>query len=192
MDRLQLLKIGNVKFCGNINSLSRELQFLQWHDCPFDSFPSDFAPAKLVELHLHSSRIIHLWRGEKGWSMLRQINLSGTQHLISTPDFSEVPDFEMLVLQDCTSLVDIHPSLGFLKKLHQLNMRNCMSVESLPSFNRNWDWSVEPPFGCFFYGNEISKGKWFQNFNEGSTAEIQLPLNLFDNATWLGIAVCAF
>ncbi|XP_062009366.1 disease resistance protein RUN1-like [Rosa rugosa] len=134
MDRLRLLKIRNVKFSRNIRYLSNELQYLEWHECPLDSFPSDFQPEKLVEVHMHFSRIKQLWKGKKGWSMLRLINLSGSPYLRSTPDFTEVPDLENLVLQDCTSLVEIHPSLGFLKKLVSLNMRNCKSIKSIPPF----------------------------------------------------------
>ncbi|XP_062027383.1 TMV resistance protein N-like [Rosa rugosa] len=134
MDRLRLLKIWNLKCTGNIRYLSNELQYLEWHECPLVSFPSDFQPDKLVEVHLYFSRIEQLWRGKKGWSMLRLINLSGSQHLMSTPDFTEVPDLEKLVLQDCTRLVEIHPSIGFLTKLISLNMRNCKSIESIPPF----------------------------------------------------------
>nr|XP_004310272.2 PREDICTED: TMV resistance protein N-like isoform X2 [Fragaria vesca subsp. vesca] len=132
MDELRLLKIWNVKFSGNINYLSNELQYLEWHDCHLDSFPSNFQPDKLVEVHMHFSRIKQLWRGKQGWSMLRSICLNGSRYLISTPDFTEVPNLEVLALQDCTSLVEIHPSLGFLKKLIFLNMGNCKSIESLP------------------------------------------------------------
>ncbi|KAM5575900.1 TMV resistance protein N [Rosa sericea] len=134
MDRLRLLKIWNVKFSGSIKYLSKKLQFLEWDECPLDSFPSDFQPDYLVELHMHSSRIKQLWRGQRGWRMLRLIDMSGAQYLMSTPDFTEVPVLESLVLQYCTSLVEVHPSLGFLKKLRYLDMTNCKSIESLPPF----------------------------------------------------------
>ncbi|XP_050378973.1 TMV resistance protein N-like [Argentina anserina] len=132
MDRLRLLKIWNVKVSKNIRYLSKKLQYLEWGECPLDSFPSDFQPDYLVELHMHSSCIKELWRGQRGWRMLRLIDMSGSQYLMSTPDFTEVPDLETLVLQDCTSLVEVHPSLGFLKKLICLDMRNCSSVERIP------------------------------------------------------------
>ncbi|XP_062025777.1 TMV resistance protein N-like [Rosa rugosa] len=134
MDRLRLLKIWNVKFSGNITYLSNELHYLDWHGCPLDSFPSDFQPDKLVELHLCISSIKQLWRGKKGWSMLRHLDLSVSQYLMSTPDFTEVPDLETLVLTLCTSLREVHPSLGFLKKLVTLNMTCCLSIESIPPF----------------------------------------------------------
>lgn len=64
--------------------------------------------------------------------MLQFIDLSGSKYLIKTPNFSEAPNIETLVLQDCTRLVEVHPSIGVLKKLILLNMRNCKCVESLP------------------------------------------------------------
>ncbi|KAL6184833.1 hypothetical protein ACLB2K_046233 [Fragaria x ananassa] len=134
MDRLRLLKIWNLKSSGNINYLSNELQYLEWHKCPLDSFPSDFQPEKLVEVRMYHSRIKQLWRGKQGWSMLRHLDLSGSPFLMSTPDFTQVPDLEVLVLQHCTSLGEVHPSLGFLKKLSFLDMKNCKSIESLPPF----------------------------------------------------------
>ncbi|KAK9930657.1 hypothetical protein M0R45_027688 [Rubus argutus] len=136
MDRLRLLNIWGVKFSGNIKYLSNELQYLEWLECPLDSFPSDFQPDNLVELHMPLSRIKQLWRGEKGWGMLRHIDMTGSEYLISTPDFTEVPFLENLVLDACTNLVEVHPSLGFLKKLKSLNMRLCISVESMPPFTR--------------------------------------------------------
>ncbi|KAM5575899.1 TMV resistance protein N-like [Rosa sericea] len=134
MDRLRLLKILNLKCTENIRYLSNELQYLEWDECPLDSFPLDFQPDKLVELHMYLSRIKQLWRGKKGCSMLRLINLWGSQYLMSTPDFTEVPELEVLVLRNCSSLVEVHPSLGFLKKLRCLDMTNCKSIESLPPF----------------------------------------------------------
>ncbi|XP_050378578.1 TMV resistance protein N-like [Argentina anserina] len=134
MDRLRLLQIWNVNFSGNIKHLSNELQYLEWHDCPLDSFPSDFQPEKLVEVHMPFSLIKQLWGGKKGWSLLRHLDLSDSYYLMSTPDFTEVPDLEKLELQYCTSLKEVHPSLGSLKKLISLNMENCESIESLPPF----------------------------------------------------------
>ncbi|XP_050135380.1 TMV resistance protein N-like [Malus sylvestris] len=134
MCKLRLLKISNVFFSGSIKYLSNELQLLEWHAFPFSSLPSNFQSDKLVELHMHSSLIKQLWRGNKRWSMLKSIDLSDSLYLIATPNFIEVPNLEKLVLQGCTRLVEVHPSLGLLKNLILLNMRNCKSIESLPPF----------------------------------------------------------
>lgn len=65
MDKLRLLKIWKVKFSGDIKYLSNELRFIEWHECPLRSLPSNFQADKLGELYLYSSRIEQLWSGEK-------------------------------------------------------------------------------------------------------------------------------
>lgn len=70
MENLRLLKIWNGNFHGNIEYLSNELQFLEWHERPLNSLPSDFESDKLVELNLYSSRIEQLWEGEKVRSLI--------------------------------------------------------------------------------------------------------------------------
>ncbi|XP_021814701.1 TMV resistance protein N-like isoform X2 [Prunus avium] len=134
MSNLRLLRICNVASPRSIEYLSNELQLLEWHACPLDSLPSNFQSDKLVELKMHSSRVKQLWNGNESWSMLKCINLSDSQYLIKTPNFTKAPNIEMLVLQGCSRLVDVHPSMGILKQLILLNMRNCKSVKTLPSF----------------------------------------------------------
>ncbi|KAL6315581.1 hypothetical protein AAG906_000887 [Vitis piasezkii] len=37
-----------------------------------------------------------------------------------------------LILQGCTSLLEVHPSIGELEKLHLLDLKDCKSLESVP------------------------------------------------------------
>ncbi|ONH89631.1 hypothetical protein PRUPE_8G005600 [Prunus persica] len=134
MKNLRLLKIWNGDFFGKAKYLSNQLALLEWHECPLNCLPSEFESDKLVELKMHSSRIKQLWTGVKHWSRLTFIDMSDSEYLIKTPDFTGVPNLEILVLQGCTRLVEVHPSIGDLKKLILLNMRNCKCVESLPPF----------------------------------------------------------
>ncbi|KAB2623842.1 TMV resistance protein N-like [Pyrus ussuriensis x Pyrus communis] len=134
MKKLKYLKIWNGNFSGNTKYLSNELALLEWHECPLNSLPSGFESDKLVELKIHSSCIKQLWTGEKCWSRLTFIDMSDSQYLIKTPDFTGVPNLEILVLQGCARLVEVHPTIGGLRNLISLNMRNCKSVESLPPF----------------------------------------------------------
>ena len=64
--------------------------------------------------------------------MLKHIDLSYSKDFIMIPDVTEVPNLEMLILKDCTSLSKIHTSLGYLKKLISLNLYGCVCLESLP------------------------------------------------------------
>ncbi|ONH89628.1 hypothetical protein PRUPE_8G005400 [Prunus persica] len=134
MSNLRLLRICNVASPGSIEYLSNELQLLEWHACPLNYLPSKFQSDKLVELKMHLSRVKQLWNGNESWSMLKCIDLSDSQYLIKTPNFTRAPNIEMLVLQGCSRLVDVHPSMGILKQLILLNMRNCKSVKTLPPF----------------------------------------------------------
>ena len=65
--------------------------------------------------------------------MLEFIELSYSQHLIKTPDFSEAPKLRRMILEDCTSLVKVHPSSGALKYLTVLNLTGCKNLKSFLS-----------------------------------------------------------
>ncbi|KAF3432455.1 hypothetical protein FNV43_RR27195 [Rhamnella rubrinervis] len=64
---------------------------------------------------------------------LRFINLSNSHNLIRTPDFTGVPNLERLVLESCTNLLEVHPSISSLKRLTLLNLKYCFRLRSLPS-----------------------------------------------------------
>ena len=64
---------------------------------------------------------------------LELVDVSYSQYLKRTPDFSRATNLEVLVLKGCTNLLEIHPSLGYLCKLILLNLENCINLEHLPS-----------------------------------------------------------
>ena len=64
------------------------------------------------------------------------MDVSHSQYLTSTPDFSRATNLEVLVLEGCTNLLEIDPSLGYLSKLIRLNLKNCINIEHLPSIRR--------------------------------------------------------
>ena len=51
--------------------------------------------------------------------------MTASLFLIITPDFTEVPNLEKLVLERCVNLHKFHPSIGILKKLIHLNLKGC-------------------------------------------------------------------
>ncbi|KAB2059675.1 hypothetical protein ES319_A11G322700v1, partial [Gossypium barbadense] len=79
------------------------------------SLPLTFQPDNLVVLLLPYSRIQQLWKGDR------------------TPDFTTAQYLKVLIMEGCTRLVDVHPSLGLLKILKLLNLRECKSLKSLPT-----------------------------------------------------------
>ena len=52
--------------------------------------------------------------------------------MIETPEFSGFPNLKKLILQGCTRLSKIHPSVGNLKWLIQLDLYGCKCLKSLP------------------------------------------------------------
>ncbi|XP_030934994.1 TMV resistance protein N-like isoform X2 [Quercus lobata] len=63
MKKLRMLKIHGVLLPNHLNYLSNEICIIEWHGCPLNSMPTNFQPNKLVELKMHCSAIIQLWKG---------------------------------------------------------------------------------------------------------------------------------
>ena len=53
-------------------------------------------------------------------------------NLIITPNFTGVPNLEKLVLERCKNLQELDASIGVLKKLILLNLRQCEKLHCLP------------------------------------------------------------
>ena len=65
MTDLRVLKLNNVHLCEEIEYLSDQLRFLNWHGYPLKTLPSNFNPTNLLELELPNSSIHHLWTTSK-------------------------------------------------------------------------------------------------------------------------------
>ncbi|KAL2331600.1 hypothetical protein Fmac_019181 [Flemingia macrophylla] len=128
MKNLRLLILYHKAFSGSLNFLSHKLRYLLWHDYPFDSLPSNFIAIDMVELNMPNSNLKHLWEDCKNFSNLKRVDLSNSKYLIKTPDFSGMPKLERLDLSGCTSLTQVHPSIGLLEKLAFLSLRNCSNL----------------------------------------------------------------
>ena len=61
------------------------------------------------------------------------MELSHSRFLETTPDLSRATNLERLVLESCTSLHTVDPSLGGLKNLSFLSLKNCKSLRDFPS-----------------------------------------------------------
>ena len=58
--------------------------------------------------------------------------MAGSSDLIIAPNFDGVPNLEELVLARCSNLCELHPSIGKLKKLEFLDLKECQELTSLP------------------------------------------------------------
>ncbi|KAG5227069.1 TMV resistance protein [Salix suchowensis] len=132
MSKLRLLKINNVLLSKGPQDLSNKLRFLEWHFYPSKSLPTGVQVDELVELHMPNSSIEQLWYGHKMAVNLEIIDLSNSLSLVKAPDFTSIPNLKRLILEGCTSLCEVHSSLGHHKKLQYVNLVNCRSIETLP------------------------------------------------------------
>ncbi|XP_030939640.1 disease resistance protein RPP2B-like [Quercus lobata] len=112
--------------------LSNELRFLDWSGYPSKSLPSSFQPMELVDLRMCYSNIEQLWKGIKCFDSLKFIKLNHSQNLIVTPDITGVPNLEKLIVEGCTTLREVHSSIGVHKRLILLNLKGCLKLEKLP------------------------------------------------------------
>ncbi|RHN50228.1 putative leucine-rich repeat domain, L domain-containing protein [Medicago truncatula] len=76
--------------------------------------------------------MISVWKETQRMEILKILNLSHSHYLVQTPDFSNLPNLEKLVLADCPRLSEVSPSIGDLKKILLINLEDCVSLCSLP------------------------------------------------------------
>ncbi|XVE83985.1 hypothetical protein DITRI_Ditri16bG0132700 [Diplodiscus trichospermus] len=129
MKNLRLLRVFYLTNFWDLKYLSNEVLLFEWHGYPFKSLPSSFQLDNLVALILLSSCIKHLWKGNR----LKLINLKGSRNLTRTPEFTMTPNLESLILEGCSRIVDIHPSIGVSSNLVLLNLKDCNNLVSFPS-----------------------------------------------------------
>jgi Leucine-rich repeat (LRR) protein len=111
---------------------------------------------------------------------LKRIDLSFSKNLVEIPDLSGVPNLEELELICCTSLSKVHPSIGFLRQLNRLKLRDCKSLERLVDEMRSESLGYLHLSGCSrlnklpdFVGNMTSLHRLYLD----GTAIKELPLS---------------
>ncbi|ONH91384.1 hypothetical protein PRUPE_8G111200 [Prunus persica] len=133
MKNLRLFINVNARFSGDhVDYLSNELRFLHWPNCPLQTLPSTFNPRKLVELYMPYSRLSQLGEGFKRLQNLTSMNFKSCEFLTKSPNISGIPNLQSLNLDDCTSLVEVHPSVGFHDKLVKLSLQSCHNLTLFP------------------------------------------------------------
>ncbi|XP_019073409.2 disease resistance protein RPV1-like [Vitis vinifera] len=186
MKKLRLLRVyHNLKNISDTIHLpqdfkfpSHELRYLHWDGWTLESLPSNFHGEKLVELSLKHSSIKRLWKEHKCLGKLKVINLSNSQHLVECPNLSGAPHVKRLILDGCTSLLEVHPSVAKLKRLTILNMKNCKMLHHFPSITGLESLKVLNLSGC----SKLDKFPEIQGYMEylselnlEGTAIVELP-----------------
>ncbi|KAJ9554660.1 hypothetical protein OSB04_018705 [Centaurea solstitialis] len=114
----------------------KKLRSVSWSQYPATSLPRNFQPTKLCYLCLKNSLAEQLWEGYKHLPYLKVLNLSLSSKLISTPNLEGLPCLEKMILQHCTKLTEIHPSIGYHERLTFLDMKDCRSLKVFPPIIR--------------------------------------------------------
>ncbi|XVF70310.1 hypothetical protein PTKIN_Ptkin11bG0151400 [Pterospermum kingtungense] len=133
MKKLRLLRVLYLPNSHDLKYLSNELRLFEWHGYPLKFLPSCYQPDNLVALLLPYSCVEQLWKDNRPLYKLKILNLEGSQNLIKTPDFEMIPNIESLTFEDCIKIVDLHPSIAFLRRLKHLNLSNCKRLRNLPT-----------------------------------------------------------
>ncbi|KAK1415897.1 hypothetical protein QVD17_31685 [Tagetes erecta] len=98
--------------------------------------PSNFEPTNLRFLTLIRFGNKQLWKGYKHLPKLKILDLSCSNELRRTPDFSGLPCLERLNLSWCDKLKDIHPSIGSHESLVWVSLDRCEKLKTFPPIIR--------------------------------------------------------
>ncbi|XP_030476805.2 disease resistance protein L6-like [Syzygium oleosum] len=136
LTNLRFLHVKNANLIGDFQNLLPQLRWLWWEDCPLHVQIANFHPKKLLVLDLSWNFISEDWRGWGLFKMsteLKVLNLTGCPFLRRTPDLSTFESLEILILEGCWDLEEIHPSIEDIKTLVSLNVGRCRKLEELPA-----------------------------------------------------------
>ncbi|KAL3746364.1 hypothetical protein ACJRO7_015340 [Eucalyptus globulus] len=134
MPAISFLKLDGAEVSGDFAGVFPSLRWLCWQRFPLDFRAENFVLRELVILDLSWSKVTEEWGG---WSKIKMkklkvLNLTGCSDLLFTPDFSDYKDLEILILERCSHLVKLDPSIGNLKHLVYLNLKFCSQLNWLP------------------------------------------------------------
>ncbi|KAL5133295.1 putative disease resistance protein [Glycine soja] len=132
MKKLRLLQLAGVQLVGDFKYLSKDLRWLCWHGFPLACIPTNLYQGSLVSIELENSNVNLLWKEAQVMEKLKILNLSHSHYLTETPDFSNLPNLEKLLLVDCPRLSAISYTIEHLNKVLLINFQDCISLCNLP------------------------------------------------------------
>ncbi|XP_009796290.2 TMV resistance protein N-like isoform X2 [Nicotiana sylvestris] len=118
--------------------ITEDYQIIQMHDLIQDM------GKYIVNLQKNPGERSRLWLNEDFEEVmtnnahlpsLRTINLTGSESLMRTPDFTGMPNLEYLDMSFCFNLEEVHHSLGCCSKLIGLDLTDCKSLKRFPCVN---------------------------------------------------------
>ncbi|XP_031380269.1 TMV resistance protein N-like isoform X2 [Punica granatum] len=133
LSKLRVLQLDGVKLDGTFLHFLPKLRWLRLPKKTV-SLPANLHLSYLTFLDLSSSIIdgdLISWSSIK-MGKLKILNLSHCWKLKRSPDFSAFPALERLILTSCYALEWVDSSIGLLKALKHVDMRDCRGVRKLP------------------------------------------------------------
>ncbi|WJX32895.1 hypothetical protein P8452_21171 [Trifolium repens] len=94
------------------------------------TYPVHF-PKGLEWLSDKLSKLTKLWDGIQNLHNLVEIDLGYSDDLIEIPDLSRAPNLQIVNLNSCESLRELHPSVFTSPKLRELHLCHCRKIKSL-------------------------------------------------------------
>ncbi|XP_052877334.1 disease resistance-like protein DSC1 [Gossypium arboreum] len=104
-----------------------------------DVHPSIGVLTRLKLLNLRGCKNLRSLPTKIEWESLETLNLKDCKNLVSLTSSKggckglRAPNLEVLILEGCTKLIDVHPSIGVLTRLKLLNLGGCKNLRSLPT-----------------------------------------------------------
>ncbi|KAK3431319.1 hypothetical protein EUGRSUZ_E03194 [Eucalyptus grandis] len=135
LPNVRFLKLDRASMTGNFADVFPKLRWLRWQGCPRDFEATELNLTELVILDLSWSKVTKDWGGWRKIKMeqLKVLNLTSCTDLLISPEFSSFPNLEILILERCSRLVHLDPSIGGLEKLLCLNLKSCTELNRLPA-----------------------------------------------------------
>ncbi|PNY14743.1 disease resistance protein (TIR-NBS-LRR class) [Trifolium pratense] len=170
MERLRLLQLDEVKLDGDFEYVSRDLRWLSWNR--LSHLPTNFYRENLVSLELEHCNFELVWKKTLRMEKLKILNLSHSHRLTQSPDFSNMPNLEKLVLKDCRKLSEIDKLEEDLEQMESLTalIANNTAITRVP-FSVNMD--VNGNGGCFLPGD--SYPYWLIFYSRCSSVTFEVP-----------------
>ncbi|XP_031093391.1 disease resistance protein TAO1-like [Ipomoea triloba] len=129
--RALIINSGNAK--GSLKYLSNELRYLYWDGCPLSRISSDLCLENLVILEIQLSNIKEFQPKLQYFRCLQILRLKFCWQLKRAPNFVGAHSLKELSLESCSKLFKLPQSIGDLKNLICLDLRNCKNLNGLPS-----------------------------------------------------------
>ncbi|KAG7945301.1 hypothetical protein I3843_15G144900 [Carya illinoinensis] len=131
MERLRVFINRNARFSCAPNYLSDKLRVIDCDNYPSRYLPRNFQGKKLIVFRMQHSLIKKLGDGFKPKN-LTIMKFYGCKSLKKIPDLSSISNLNELTVQDCTRLVEVHDSVGYLENLSCLYFDRCFKLRILP------------------------------------------------------------